>query len=255
MKRLIAGLFAAFALLIGATIYIAHRSWDGLVARRYSEEGANEFAEREAEARAGFTATLPDRYRAGENRFRAVLSTSAGPLRGARVILDAMRIEGPRDDRSFSLREEAPGAYAADVFLPLPGQWTFSLSVDADPLHARRRWTAVALPSDAAAGILRGAIGGQEVLLSITPWPPRAMREVDFTVSLPGYAGIAPPYVDLSMAGMEMGRNRVVLSRGADGRYRGTGVIVRCSSGRHDWEATVTAPGAGKAVFRFAVAD
>ncbi len=150
MKRLVAGLFAGFALVTGATIYIAHRSWDGLVDRRYSEAGANEFAEREAEARAGFTVTLPDRYRAGENRFRAVLSTSAGPLRGAGVTLDAMRIGGPRDDRSVTLREEAPGAYAADVFLPLPGQWTFSLSVDADPLHARRRWTAGALPSDAA---------------------------------------------------------------------------------------------------------
>ena len=254
MKRLIGVLFAAFALLTGATIYISHRTWDGLVDRRYSEAGMNEFAEREAEARAGFTAVLPDRYRAGENRFRAVLSTSSGPLRGARVTLDAMRIEGPRDDRSFSLREEAPGAYAADVFLPLPGQWTFSLSVDADPLHARRRWTAAALPSDAA-GVLRGVLGGQEVLLSITPWPPRAMREVDFTVSLPGYAGKASPYVDLSMAGMEMGRNRVDLSRGADGRYRGTGVIVRCPSGRRDREATVRAPGAGKAVFHFAVAD
>ena len=254
MKRLIGGLFAAFALATGATIYIAHRSWDGLVDRRYSEAGANEFAEREAEARAGFTATLPDRYRAGENRFRAVLSTSSGPLRGARVTLDAMRIEGPRDDRSFPLREESPGAYAADVFLPLPGQWTFSLSVDAEPLHARRRWTAEAKPSDAE-GVLRGVLGGREVLLSITPWPPRAMRELDFAATLPGYAGKASPYVELSMEGMEMGRNRVDLSRGADGRYRGAGVIVRCPGGRRDWEATVTAPGTGKAVFHLVVAD
>ena len=143
MKRLIGGLFAAFALLTVATIYIAHRSWDGLVDRRYSE----------------------------------------------------------------------------------------------------------------TAGVLRGVAGGQEVLLSITPWPPIAMREVDFTVSLPGYAGEASTYVDLSMAGMEMGRNRVDLSRGDGGQYRGTGVFVRCPSGRRDWEATVTAPGAGKAVFHFAVAD
>jgi hypothetical protein len=143
VKRLIWGLFAAFALLIGATFYISYRSWDGLVDHRSSEP----------------------------------------------------------------------------------------------------------------AGVLRGAIGGREILLSIAPWPPITMREVDFTVSLPGYAGDVPPYVDLSMAGMEMGRNRVDLSRGEDGRYRGTGVFVRCPSGRGDWEATVTAPGAGKAVFRFAVAD
>lgn len=143
MKRLIGGLFAAFALLIGATVYISYRSWDGLVDRRSPE----------------------------------------------------------------------------------------------------------------TASVLRGSIGGQEVLLSITPWPPVPMREVGFTVTIPGYAGKTSPYVDLSMAGMEMGRNRVDLSRGADGRYRGTGVFVRCPSGRRDWEATVTAPGAGKAVFRFAVAD
>jgi len=147
VKRLIGALFVVFTLGTGATIYIAHRSWDGLVDRRHS------------------------------------------------------------------------------VATPTP------------------------------AGPLRGAIGGQEVLLSIVPWPPIAMREVEFTVSLPGYAGKASPHLDLSMAGMEMGRNRVDLSRGDDGRYRGTGVIVRCPSGKRDWEATVSAPGAGKAVFHFAVAD
>ena len=130
----------------------------------------------------------------------------------------------------------------------------FALLMAATIYIAHRSWDGLVTSSDAA-GILRGAAGGQEVLLSITPWPPIAMREVDFTVTLPGYAGKAPPYVDLSMAGMEMGRNRVDLSREADGRYRGTGLFVRCRSGRHDWEATVTAPGAGKAVFRFAVAD
>ena len=132
----------------------------------------------------------------------------------------------------------------------------FALGTGATIYIAHRSWDGLAdLRYSETAGVLRGAAGEQEVLLSIKPWPPVPMREVDFTVSLPGYAGKASPYVDLSMAGMEMGRNRVDLSRGADGLYRGTGVFVRCRSGRHDWEATVTAPGAGKAVFRFAVAD
>jgi len=254
VKRLVGGLFAAFALLMGATIYIAHRSNEGLVDRRYYDAASTEFADREAEARAGFTMSLSDRYVAGNNRFRSVLTTSAGPLRGGRATLGVQRTSGPRDDRSFSLREEEPGVYAGDVFLPVPGRWTFSLAVDAERLRVRRRWTADAQPSDAP-GALRGAAGRQEIFLTLSPWPPKAMREVDFTVSLPGYAGTSPPFVDLSMAGMAMGRNRVDLSRGTDGRYRGTGVIVRCPSGRNDWEATVTAPGAGKAVFRFAVAD
>jgi len=132
----------------------------------------------------------------------------------------------------------------------------FALVMGATIYIAHRSWDGLVDRGDSGdAGNLRSAIGGQEVLLSITPWPPRSMREVDFTVALPGTAGKDAPYIDLSMPGMEMGRNRVDLSRGADGRYRGTGVFVRCSSGRNDWEATVTVPGGGKAVFRFAVAD
>ena len=37
VKRLIGGLFVAFALGTGATVYIAHRSWDGLGDRQYPE--------------------------------------------------------------------------------------------------------------------------------------------------------------------------------------------------------------------------
>lgn len=131
----------------------------------------------------------------------------------------------------------------------------FALLIGATVYISYRTWDGLDRRRSEAAGVLRGAVGGQEVLLSITPWPPVAMREVDVAVSLPGYGGKALPYVDLSMEGMEMGRNRVDLSRGADGRYHGTGVFVRCPGGRHDWVATVTAPGAGKAVFHIAVAD
>ena len=132
----------------------------------------------------------------------------------------------------------------------------FLLLIGATIYISYRSWDGLAdRPDSRTVGVLRSAAVGWEVVLRISPWPPPAMREVDFTVSLAGYAGEAAPYIDLSMAGMEMGRNRVDLSRGADGLYRGTGVFVRCPSGRRDWEATVTAPGAGKAVFHVDVAD
>ena len=261
MRRVVAGIFAGFAVLLTGTVYLAQRSHEGLVERNYFESAVNEFAEREEEARAGFTVKFPDRYRAGESRFAASLSTSAGPLRGARVTLSAMRPSGPGEDREYALREESPGEYAADILLPSPGRWMLSIAVDAGRIHARRRWTVEALPADgpvpspASAGALRGTAGKQEVRLSVSPWPPRAMRELSFAVELPGYAGGPPPFVDLSMPGMEMGRNRFPLSRTPDGIYRGTGVIVRCPSGRKEWEAVVTVPGSGKAVFRLDVAD
>ena len=153
------------------------------------------------------------------------------------------------------------GRYAADILLPRPGQWMLALAVDTGRFRARRRWTAVAQPEGPPAGTrlpagtFRSAAGSQEVTLSISPWPPRAMRELSFAVEIPGYTGSSPPHVDLSMPGMEMGRNRVLLARGSDGFYRGTGVFVRCASGAKGWETAVSVPGRGKAVFRIELAD
>jgi nitrogen fixation protein FixH len=256
-----AGIFAGFAVLLTVTVVVARRAHEGLVERDYYESATREFAGREEEVRVGFRVTLPDRYRAGGSRFTTLLETADGPLRGARVTLAAMRPSGTGEDGSFELREESPGRYAADILLPRPGQWMLSLAVDAGPFRARRRWTAVALPEDPAAetphpsGTFRSAAGTQEVILSISPWPPRAMRELSFAVELPGYSGASPPHADLSMPGMEMGRNRVRMARGRDGIYRGTGVFVRCASGRKEWEAAVSVPDRGKAVFRIELAD
>jgi nitrogen fixation protein FixH len=258
LKRLVAGIFAGFAVFLAVTLYLAARKHEGLVDRHYYESASSEFAERELEDREGFMVQVPDRYRTGENRFSAAVVTDAGPLRGARVTLTAMRTFGTGEDRQFALLEGAPGRYEGAILLPSPGQWMLSLAVDAGRIRARRLWTVVAQPGDAppsTGNALRAAAGDQTVLLTVSPWPPRSMRELAFSVDLPGYGGSDPPHIDLSMHGMEMGRNRVLLSRGADGVFRGTGVFVRCPSGRKDWEAVVTVPGKGKAVFRLDVAD
>jgi len=258
VKWLPAAVGAAFLLLLAATLYVASRQHEGLVERQYYETASRAFAERELEAREGFTVRVPDRYGVGENRFSAAVATAGGPLRDAQVILTAMRPSGTAQDRRYVLREEAPGRYEASVAFPSPGQWMLSLAVDAGPFRARRLWTVAVSPAEASAprdNVLRGAAGDQEVLLSVAPWPPRAMRNLVFSVTLPGYEGREAPHIDLSMRGMKMGWNRVPLSPAADGVWRGTGVFVRCPSGRNDWEAEVTVPGKGKAVFPIDVAD
>ncbi|HEX9191555.1 MAG TPA: FixH family protein, partial [Candidatus Deferrimicrobiaceae bacterium] len=144
MRRVAAGIFAGFAVLLAVTVVVAHRSQEGLVERDYYESATNEFAGWEEAARAGFRVTLPDRYRAGESRFTALLETGEGPLRGARVTLAAMRPSGTGEDGSFELREESPGRYAADILLPRPGQWMLTLAVDTGRFRTRRGWTVVA---------------------------------------------------------------------------------------------------------------
>jgi hypothetical protein len=98
--------------------------------------------------------------------------------------------------------------------------------------------------------------GGLRVSFEIAPRPVRTLRDLRFRVEA-RLAGAAladeSVAVDLRMPGMAMGTNRVVLSRRADGRYEGAGVIVRCPSGGRAWEATVASPSIAGVRFAFEV--
>lgn len=280
MKKLIAGIHAGFLLFLGATIYLAVASDEGLVEDGYYDRARRYLAAKEMEQDLGLTIRVPGRLEPGRNRLAAVVATSSGPLRGAAAVVHAMRLSGPGGDRRSLLREEAPGTYAGDLVLPEPGEWLLRLTVDSGPLRAERRWLATAArpaaPEMAAArdrdsedgnlrgrtsgrdihaGPVAGSAGGQDVILGISPRPVRAMRELTFAVELPGAGGGAAPRLDLDMPGMRMPPNRVDLRREADGIFRGKGAIVRCGSGRRTWSATVTLPDRTRAVFTFDVAD
>ncbi len=98
-------------------------------------------------------------------------------------------------------------------------------------------------------------LSGMKITLDITPKPVAAMRELTFHVILSGEKPSYVPYIDLGMPGMNMGPNRVHLKRVEDHHYQGTGIIVRCPSGRRTWCATVLVPGSGIAAFIFDVID
>jgi hypothetical protein len=94
---------------------------------------------------------------------------------------------------------------------------------------------------------------GTEVLLDINPKPVKAMTDLKFTVTLTGNQSPSEPFIDLGMAGMKMGPNRVFLKSGGKGVYCGTGTIVRCPSGNRIWKARVTVPDKGFVEFIFDV--
>jgi len=88
------------------------------------------------------------------------------------------------------------------------------------------------------------------VTLDIDPKPVKAMTDLTFTVILSGKKPSANPYIDLGMPGMKMGPNQVKLKEDTgENTYVGTGIIVRCPSGRRTWKAGVTVPDAGTAEF------
>jgi len=91
------------------------------------------------------------------------------------------------------------------------------------------------------------------VTLDINPKPVKAMVELRFRLSLTGKQPPEAPFIELGMPGMRMGPNRVELKSLGRGVYEGTGIIVRCPSGKRIWKATVTVPGVGAAGFIFDV--
>ena len=106
---------------------------------------------------------------------------------------------------------------------------------------------------DAHKGVCVQSLGDLTVSLEITPRPVKAMQDLKFKVSLSGSPPSKAPYIDLGMPAMKMGPNRVLLESLGNGVYEGTGVIVRCPSGRRTWFANVTIPDSGEVKFVFDV--
>ncbi|TLU85714.1 MAG: hypothetical protein FDX30_04315 [Chlorobium sp.] len=95
---------------------------------------------------------------------------------------------------------------------------------------------------------------GRTVTMDIWPKPLRAMAELTFclTVTPSGALPDAIP-LDLDMPGMMMGKNQVLLKRSGCCTWKGTGIIVRCMSGRKLWQATINCEALNNTAFPFNV--
>mgnify|MGYP000114244943 CR=1 FL=1 len=102
-------------------------------------------------------------------------------------------------------------------------------------------------------GACTQSAGNRTVTLNILPKPVRAMQELTFRVEVGGEPPSAPPVIDLDMPAMEMGPNQVRLRPVNATVFEGTGVIVRCPSGKRLWSATVILSETTKAKFLFRV--
>ena len=142
MKALLAGLYVLFAALLGLTFYVSVRANDGLVEEDYYRKANDYLSLKETEENLGLTIRVPGCLETGRSRLSAEVATANGPLQGARATLRAMRLSGPGQDRTFPLREEAAGTYAAEIEIPSEGSWMLLLSVEGSGFRTERRWIA-----------------------------------------------------------------------------------------------------------------
>ncbi len=93
-----------------------------------------------------------------------------------------------------------------------------------------------------------------DVVLDVQPKPLQAFRQTRFVVAINNVQLSSDELVlDLTMPGMFMGKNQIILKRIGEGSYEGTGIIPRCPSGRTLWQADVFIPQKGMVSFRFHV--
>lgn len=96
-------------------------------------------------------------------------------------------------------------------------------------------------------------VSGGTVRFDIQPRPVKAMEDLTFEVKVTGLELSGLPVIDLGMPGMKMGPNQVKMEMTTAGVYKGTGIIVRCPSGKTIWQARVHLPEIGSVDFIFDV--
>lgn len=141
MKRLIYGLYVAFALLMAVTFYVAGMSYEGLVEPNYYERSKDFFRMKESEEALGLAITVPETLVAGGNRFSASIRTAEGMLSGALVRLYIGDVKTTDSDMYYELEEVSPGLYASDVAVPYRGTWLLRLEVRHETISTERRWS------------------------------------------------------------------------------------------------------------------
>ena len=96
--------------------------------------------------------------------------------------------------------------------------------------------------------------GNRTVTLNIEPKPVNSMKNLTFSITVTPCDKLPQTLLlDLSMPGMPMGKNQVMLVRKGGCMYEVKGIIVRCMSGRTLWQVTILSDDLQNPAFTFNV--
>lgn len=256
---------AALGAVVGA-IWVGSRSFERTVVADPYESGIHHDADRKKALSLGWNVVVDEgALRAGPSAALDVTLTGkdAAPIEDAQVVFRVTRPGTSRFDRSATAVHRGKGRYGAVLPMTEAGFWDLDVVIrrGAESLTLGK-WIHVAgevgegVHCDAGQRACGGDAGGTRVVLELSPRPPVPLGALEAGVQLsrdgrplPG----AEVAIEISMPGMFMGDNRIPLHATGDGRYAGTGALLRCTSGRRDWvaEVVVRPPGGPEARARF----
>ena len=242
---------AGIGAIVG-TIWVGSRVREETVVARPYEEGLRQDADRAARERLRWDVRVEDGPTpggAGTITF-TVLDGEGRPLQGAAVEVEVGRPDTSRGLARAPATAIGPGRFAADTGATGRGAWLVAFDVSRGEERLRLERTVRSQePCDLGAGACTLPLGGgAAVTLELGPRPLRTMQELAAVARVTANGAPvegAAVEVAIAMPGMDMGRNVVAL-REEPGRHVGRVTVVRCLSGRKDWEARVTVdrPGA-----------
>lgn len=224
-----------------ATVFVGSKVREETVVERPYEEGLRHDADRAARAALGLALRLDDDApAAGKGPLGLRLADRAGqPFAGATVTVELSRPDTSRGEVRAPARETEPGRYVAELAPPAPGGWDVRVDVarGGERVRLERRITA-RIDCNLGAAPCSAPVDGGSVTLELSPRPLRTMSDVAVRAEV---AGVEPAAVSVSfsMKGMRMGENVSRLAR-RGAAWEGKAVLVRCPSGRKDWEADVS---------------
>jgi nitrogen fixation protein FixH len=266
VKVVIAVVTAVVVGAIAATIWVATRNYERTVVADPYESGIHHDQDRKRAERLGWTVVVDEGgLRAGPEAVLAIrlAERTGAPLEGADVTFRVTRPGTSRFDHSAQAHAEGGGRYAAVLPMAEAGFWDLDVVIrlGAESLTLGK-WIHVSagvgegVHCDVGTRPCAANVGDLRVVLELAPRPPLPLKALSTVVQLTrngAPVAVTDAVVELSMSGMFMGDNRVVLRPQGEGRYVGEGVLLRCASGRRDWVAEVVArlPGGGEARARF----
>jgi nitrogen fixation protein FixH len=194
------------------------------------------------------------------------LADRAGrPVEGGQVRVSLHRPAGGAEPRSAEASSLGGGRYRAELGFSTPGFWDVRLDVvtggDRVGLVQQVRVEAAGGPCQLALAPCTVESSGLALTLDLGR-NLVTMKDLPVTVLVRREAQPvdgAEVEVAFAMKDMSMGENRVQLAPAGAGRYAGTGVLVRCPSGRRGWIASLTVRSRGNppasASFEFTVSE
>ena len=94
--------------------------------------------------------------------------------------------------------------------------------------------------------------GNHSITLNIEPKPVKAMQELTFNLRITPCDKLPDKLIlDLSMPGMQMGKNQITLVKKSSCLYDGKGIIVRCMSRQTLWQVTILSDELNNPTFTF----